>query len=351
MKFYKHPTTIEGYNAHRTLYKALDKKEKRQYKKAKFFGFIGKIVSLLTVCLCMVVAIQVSNLIRPFADGVFFYILNGIIKFLFRVCCFIVSLILSVLVALPLWNMGAKHQKEQKDILRFKATEHLRTAYKLTEPCLVTKCYECLDDAKFNLHDVCIFFVGDELRITTNLLHGFFNPVNDLGCYMFSKDEVTVTMIPYKETVAAKLACSEITFILGQRAYKFIKKNFTKLQGASTMTIPGTHLMKLQPAPFAAIQSGHKTLELRLNDGKRQKIKVGDTIVFTQTETGETLRAAVSDIRKYPDFEAMYGVEDPIAMGYSEGETADPKDMSQYYTEDEIKRYGTLAIEIKKIEA
>ena len=351
MGYYKHPTTIEGYNAHRTLYKALDKKEKRQYKKAKFFGYIGTLVAFLTACLCMVVAILISNLFKPFADGFFFYILNGIIKFLFRACCFIVSLILSVLVALPLWNMGAKHQKEQKDILRFKATEHLRTAYKLTEPCLVTKCYECLDDAKFNLHDVCVFFVGDELRITTNLLHGFFNPANDLGCYMFSKDEVTVTMIPYKETVAAKLACPEITFILGQRAYKFIKKNFTKLQGASTMAIPDTHLMKLQPSPFDAIQSGHKTLELRLNDGKRQKIKVGDTIVFTQTETGETLRAAVSDIRKYPDFEAMYGVEDPIAMGYREGETADPKDMSQYYKEDEIKRYGTLAIEIKKIEA
>ena len=117
------------------------------------------------------------------------------------------------------------------------------------------------------------------------------------------------------------------------------------------MAIPDTHLMKLHPSPFAAIQSGKKTLELRLNDEKRQKIKIGDTIVFTHTETGENLRAVVLDIRKYPDFEAMYAVEDPVAMGYNEGETADPKDMSQYYKEDEIKRYGTLAIEIKKIEA
>ncbi len=110
------------------------------------------------------------------------------------------------------------------------------------------------------------------------------------------------------------------------------------------------HQMKLRPIPFAAIQSGRKTLELRLYDEKRQKIKIGDTIVFTQTETGETIRAVVVDIRKYPDFEAMYAAENPMAMGYNEGETADPKDMSQYYTEDEIKRYGTLAIEIKKIE-
>lgn len=110
------------------------------------------------------------------------------------------------------------------------------------------------------------------------------------------------------------------------------------------------HFMKLKPTPFAAIQSGRKTLELRLYDEKRQIIKMGDTIVFTQTETGEALRAVVLDIRKYPDFEAMYAAEDSIAMGYSEGETADPKDMSQYYGEDEIKRYGTVAIEIHKIE-
>ncbi|MBE6586653.1 MAG: ASCH domain-containing protein [Ruminococcaceae bacterium] len=110
------------------------------------------------------------------------------------------------------------------------------------------------------------------------------------------------------------------------------------------------HQMKLRPEPFTAIQSGQKTLELRLYDEKRQKIKIGDTIVFTQTETGEQLHVEVIGLRRYPDYEAMYAVEDPIAMGYNEGETADPKDMSQYYTEDEIKRYGTVAIEIRKID-
>lgn len=109
------------------------------------------------------------------------------------------------------------------------------------------------------------------------------------------------------------------------------------------------HKMKLRPAPFAAIQSERKTLELRLNDEKRQKIKLGDTIVFTQTETRETLRAVVVDVRRYPDFEALYRAEDPLTMGYSEGETADPRDMSQYYQDGEIRKYGTLAIEIKKL--
>ena len=47
------------------------------------------------------------------------------------------------------------------------------------------------------------------------------------------------------------------------------------------------HNMKLNPYPFEMIKSGQKTIELRLLDEKRQLIKVGDTIVFTNTSTNE----------------------------------------------------------------
>lgn len=36
------------------------------------------------------------------------------------------------------------------------------------------------------------------------------------------------------------------------------------------------HSMKLNPAPYAAIKTGKKNIELRLNDEKRQQVKVGD---------------------------------------------------------------------------
>ena len=41
-----------------------------------------------------------------------------------------------------------------------------------------------------------------------------------------------------------------------------------------------THEMKLYPAPFDSIKSGRKTVEMRLNDEKRQLIKIGDRIRF-----------------------------------------------------------------------
>jgi len=41
------------------------------------------------------------------------------------------------------------------------------------------------------------------------------------------------------------------------------------------------HQMKLQPSPFEKIKNGSKTIEVRLNDEKRQLLKVGDEIQFS----------------------------------------------------------------------
>ena len=46
-----------------------------------------------------------------------------------------------------------------------------------------------------------------------------------------------------------------------------------------------THHMKLVQHPFEMIRSGQKTIEIRLNDEKRQRIKLDDYIEFTQIET------------------------------------------------------------------
>ena len=41
------------------------------------------------------------------------------------------------------------------------------------------------------------------------------------------------------------------------------------------------HEMNLAPEPFSLIADGKKKFELRLNDEKRQGIRGGDTIIFT----------------------------------------------------------------------
>lgn len=114
-----------------------------------------------------------------------------------------------------------------------------------------------------------------------------------------------------------------------------------------------THKMNLNPEPFKMICSGQKTIELRLNDEKRQKIKVGDSIEFTQTETGEKLTAEVIAIHRFDSFAELYQKLPLLKCGYTKAdiETAKPEDMDLYYTPEQQAKYGVLGIEIKIIGA
>ena len=74
-----------------------------------------------------------------------------------------------------------------------------------------------------------------------------------------------------------------------------------------------THTMQLQPLPFEMIRNGTKTIELRLYDEKRRKIRVGDDIVFVLAgNPGETLRVRVTGLYVFDSFaksqEAMFSV-------------------------------------------
>lgn len=109
------------------------------------------------------------------------------------------------------------------------------------------------------------------------------------------------------------------------------------------------HQMKLNPAPYEAISSGRKTVEMRLFDERRKGIRKGDNILFTNTESGEELLVTVEDVIVYPSFYELYQDHDKISIGYTEDECADPADMLEYYTEENIRKYGALAIRIKLI--
>jgi len=109
-----------------------------------------------------------------------------------------------------------------------------------------------------------------------------------------------------------------------------------------------THEMKLHVSPFEKIKSGEKTIELRLFDEKRQQIKVGDRIVFTNTATGETMDATVAKLHCFESFEALYKALPLLKCGYTaeDIDTAHPSDMEQYYSAQEQKQYGVVGIEL-----
>lgn len=110
------------------------------------------------------------------------------------------------------------------------------------------------------------------------------------------------------------------------------------------------HYMKLHNNPFNLIKSGTKTIELRLNDLKRQKIKVDDLIEFTNRITDEKMVVRVVDLIKFNNFSDLYKNFSKVSMGYREDEDANPSDMELYYSLEEQEKYGVLAIKIEKID-
>ncbi len=108
------------------------------------------------------------------------------------------------------------------------------------------------------------------------------------------------------------------------------------------------HEMKLERAPFELIKSGYKSIEVRLYDKKRQKIKVGDRIKFIEKSSAETIRATVTEIKVFDNFSDLYRFYDKKLLGYLPEEEASSEDMNKYYTAEEQKKYKAVAIGLKR---
>lgn len=104
--------------------------------------------------------------------------------------------------------------------------------------------------------------------------------------------------------------------------------------------------MKLQESPFERIKNGTKTVEFRLYDEKRKKIKIGDQIEFSKLpDLQETILVDVLDLYREATFENLFKKlftdEDEIKK--------ETKSMYQYYSPDEEKQYGVVGIKISLI--
>ena len=108
------------------------------------------------------------------------------------------------------------------------------------------------------------------------------------------------------------------------------------------------HKMNLNSSPFEMIKSGEKTIELRLYDEKRQQLKTGDNIIFTNTSTGETLNTTVLKLHRFDSFKELYESLPLLQCGYTSEniDKAIPSDMEQYYSIEEQNKYGVVGIEL-----
>ena len=104
--------------------------------------------------------------------------------------------------------------------------------------------------------------------------------------------------------------------------------------------------MHLDEEPFAAVKRGQKTVELRLLDEKRRSLKTGDRISFVN-DGGEELTVQITGLYAYPDFGALMKEFTPWETGMAEAtEEEAVKAMEKYYTPEQVRKHGVLAIGI-----
>ncbi len=109
------------------------------------------------------------------------------------------------------------------------------------------------------------------------------------------------------------------------------------------------HEMKLRADSFGKIKGGTKTVELRLNDGKRRQVAVNDQIVFTDTESGETLATRVVARHEHPTFPDLVRAVGAAACGHDADyleRLARGEGAYAHYGKDDESRFGVVGIEI-----
>ena len=107
--------------------------------------------------------------------------------------------------------------------------------------------------------------------------------------------------------------------------------------------------MHLESEIFDLVNNNIKDIELRLNDEKRRKVKVGDLIEFIGVPNqDESLTVRVSELRTYNTFEEMYQ-NIPFKDFDCDGWIMDEMIKGTYdiYTPEQEKEWGTLAITIQ----
>ena len=105
------------------------------------------------------------------------------------------------------------------------------------------------------------------------------------------------------------------------------------------------HEMKLNESPFERIKNGTKTIEFRLYDEKRRKVKIGDKIEFSKLpDLQEKILVEVLDIYRDETFENLF------KKIYKDTDKEEikrkTKSMYEIYSKEKEKEYGVVGIKI-----
>lgn len=105
-------------------------------------------------------------------------------------------------------------------------------------------------------------------------------------------------------------------------------------------------IVHLHPDVFDIVKGGVKDIEVRVNDSKRRKLAVGDTLVFLKRPNeDESIKKVVKALEYYDNFNELvehYEMKRIYLEGYSKEDYL--KEMARFYTIEEQNEYGVVAI-------
>ena len=102
---------------------------------------------------------------------------------------------------------------------------------------------------------------------------------------------------------------------------------------------------------FDIVSSGSKDVEIRLNDEKRRQLKVGDTLVFLRRpDDVDSVKATITNLVYLNSFEDVFNNYE-MKRVYLENTSKEDyiNLMKRFYSDEEVSKYGVLAIEFKLI--
>ena len=110
-----------------------------------------------------------------------------------------------------------------------------------------------------------------------------------------------------------------------------------------------TMQIHLEPEIYDCVTRGTKNVEARVNDEKRQKLQIGDEIeILRRPDDDEKVVAIVTGLKRFKTFAELADAY-PIERLYSSTTSKEEyvKLFPKFYSDEEIEKYGTVAIEFE----
>lgn len=110
------------------------------------------------------------------------------------------------------------------------------------------------------------------------------------------------------------------------------------------------HQMKLATEPYRKIASGKKVIESRLFDEKRQRIAIGDQIVFSENDKPEnSVTTVAKGLLRYQTFNELFADHDPSLFGESSRDFLLTQ-IKQFYSDEDEQKYGVVGIRLQLLD-